>query len=89
MALFLQLLSLEQFTYHMIIEGGYLKCLCLIIGVGGGREVEMLIYENILGSEAHLVGSEIRINGQQNCQNLRYALFSRNNFYKDIGDKKL
>ena len=36
-ALFLQLLSLEPFTYHVIIEGGYLKCLWLIIGVGGGR----------------------------------------------------
>ena len=32
---------------------------------GGGIEVEMLIYANILKSETYLIGPEIRINDEQ------------------------
>ena len=46
-------------------KGSVLNCLCLTIGVGR-VEVEILIYANILKSETHLIGSEIRINNQQN-----------------------
>ena len=40
-----------------------LKCLCLIDRVGR-REVDKLMYANILELETHLIGSETRINNQ-------------------------
>jgi len=68
--------------------GSLLKYLCLIVEVGW-REVEMLIYVNVLESETHLIGSEIRINEQQNLQNLRCTLFYDDNAYKNIDAQSL
>ena len=56
-------------SHHQRRGGGPFECLCLIVGVGI-KEVGMLIYANILKSETRLLSSEIRINDQQNRQNL-------------------
>ena len=44
----------------------------------------MLIYANILELERHLIGSEVRINDQQNWKTLLYPLFYKNKAYKNV-----
>ena len=49
----------------------------------------MQIYSNILESVTHLIGSEIRINDQQNWHDMRCPISYKNKAYKNIEARNL